>query len=343
VGAIGIVVIVWLAASMGFHKEEVAAPSLEASSAASSELASSSSEPYQTSGSSSASVAPVRSERRVVKTFRDCADGCPAMVAIPPGSFMMGSPDGNKDEGPPHEVRIQDFSVSKYPITRGEWRRYLKESERKGSASCYGFNQSTKVWGKEQERSWSNPGFQQTDNHPVICVTWQEAQDYATWLSSKTGHHYRLLSEAEYEYINRAGRQTAYPWGATSEGQCAHVNGADATLRAVAGGHWEYSYAECNDGFEFTSPVEHFPANAFGLHDTSGNVSSWTQDCYHDSYDGAPKDGSAWETEGGCGRLVIRGSSWNGGADDHRAAARAEYSRLVSSTDVGFRLARDVR
>jgi formylglycine-generating enzyme required for sulfatase activity len=267
------------------------------------------------------------------------------MVVIPPGTFQMGSPESepgrDKDEGREHEVRITyAFAVSAYPITRGEWRQYLTATGRSGSSNCKGYNQSKRDFETRQEYSWSKPGFAQDDNHPVVCVAWLEALDYAKWLSDRTGHQYRLLSEAEYEYVNRAGSQSAYPWGYTSDGQCAHVNGEDATLKAGHGNAEWGHYAECTDGFEFTSPVDHFPANAFGLHDTSGNVLSWTQDCYHDSYERAPSDGSAWESAGNCLR-VTRGGGWYGSTSQLRSAYR--YSEDVhgqSEGDVGLRLAR---
>jgi formylglycine-generating enzyme required for sulfatase activity len=263
------------------------------------------------------------------------------MVVIPPGHFKMGSPaseEGRQDyDFPVHEVHIDySFAVSKYPITRGEWRQYLAASRRKGSGNCGGFDQSARDFAQNPgpEYSWSNPGFEQADNHPVVCVTWQEAQNYAAWLTTRTGHKYRLLSEAEYEYINRAGSQTAYPWGATSDGQCAHVNGRDATLKA-GHGPAKWDYLPCSDGFEFTSPVNQFPANSFGLFDTTGNVFSWTQDCSHLFPEG-PTNGNAFEG-GACEVRTVRGSSWASSPLSLRSAARSLGGNL---SYVGLRLAR---
>jgi formylglycine-generating enzyme required for sulfatase activity len=258
------------------------------------------------------------------ETFRDCPD-CPEMVVIPPGSFMMGA-EGDF-VSPKHNVHIAyTFAVGKHPVTRGQWRQYLKTSGLPGSSSCYAREMlADGDWRMKRGYSWKSPGFPQEDDHPVVCVTWNEARDYANWLSGKSGYHYRLLSEAEYEYINRAGIQTTLPWGdrtndsdADRSRQCSYGNGADAALRAelYAGrgrGFWvpPNAFANCNDGFAFTSPVGHFPANAFGLHDTTGNVRSWVQDCGHYGYTHAPEDGSAWDATYDCPYRVIRGKSWD--------------------------------
>src|SRR5262249_7097432 len=136
------------------------------------------------------------------------------------------------------------------------------------------------------------------------CVSWKETQEYASWLTEETHHHYRLLSEAEYEYVNRAGSSGTYFWGNTSGDLCRYANAG--------------SY--CKGGYRYTSPVGSFKPNDFGLFDTTGNVESWTQDCDHDDYSGAPTDGSAW-TAGDCFRRVVRGGSWVGNPRYWHAAA----------------------
>lgn len=273
---------------------------------------------------------------------RDCPE-CPEVVVVPPGSFQMGSPASESgredDEGPVHTVTIgYPLAVSKYPITRGEWRRYLQETGQKGSNNCIGYNQAERSFEHKQEYNWLNPGFKQQDTHPVVCLKWQEAQDYAAWLSKKTAHHYRLLSEAEYEYLERAGSQSPFPWDdRTSDAQCEHANAADATLKAGHGQPY-VTYASCSDGFEFTSPVDHFPANAFGLYDIDGNVLSWVQDCYHQGgYQGAPADGNAWHSPK-CDVRVFRGGSWYNSPRSLRSANRAGLE--LDNSHVGFRVAR---
>ena len=139
---------------------------------------------------------------------------CPVMVVIPKGSFLMGSPEAEEgradEEGPVHEVSIgYTLAVARYPVTRGEWRRYLAETGRTGSAEGWGWNSSTMKF-ENMGLSWDKPGYPQDDSHPAVCLTWQEATEYAAWLTHKTSHSYRLLSEAEHEYVNRAGSQSAY-------------------------------------------------------------------------------------------------------------------------------------
>jgi formylglycine-generating enzyme required for sulfatase activity len=165
------------------------------------------------------------------------------------------------------------------------------------------------------EARWQ-PALDRRTNHPVVCVTWDEAQDYASWISQKTGHHYRLLSEAEYEYINRAGSTSAFFWGST----------------------WGSSQANGNYDRDETTAVGSFKPNGLGLYDTTGNVDSWTLDCWHDSYIGAPTDGNAWTTGGDCDRRVVRGGSWGDRSFDLRAAHRNWSSG--SNSEVGLRLAR---
>jgi formylglycine-generating enzyme required for sulfatase activity len=245
---------------------------------------------------------PTVSGHPVGETFRDCAAVCPEMVGVPPGSFQMGSPSTEKDreddEGPVHEVHIRyAFAVSKYPIARGEWKPFVKETGHENGSDCL---------------LQPHP-----DTHPVICVSWQDAQDYAAWLSRKSGQHYRLLTEAEYEYINRAGSQTAYFWGDSAD-ELPH-------------------YA--NDSRKDSTPVGFYKPNAFGLYDTTGNVWSWTEDCYHQNYNGAPTDGSAWDLAGDCADRVVRGGAWSNNPGRLRAAVRGAGG-LRRASAIGFRLAR---
>jgi formylglycine-generating enzyme required for sulfatase activity len=218
------------------------------------------------------------------QTFRDCPL-CPEMIVIPSGSFTIGSPASEKersdDEGPRKQVHIRQFAASKYDITRGEWARFVAATKRETVAGC--------AWtGRSKEKadpagSWSNLGFTQDDNHPVVCVTWNDAQDYARWLSQQSGKKYRLLSESEWEYAARAGSDTAFPWGSIADH--AHANyGAD---------NWG-GLASGRDRWVYTSPVGSFPANAFGLYDMNGNVLQWVEDCFAPDYSGLPDDGSAY-------------------------------------------------
>jgi formylglycine-generating enzyme required for sulfatase activity len=264
-------------------------------------------------------------EKRVVpvagQTIKDCAD-CPEMVVIPAGSFMMGSPDIERGrqpdgrEGPVHEVRIgYPYALGKHEVTRGEFSRfaaasgYKTEAERTdGCAEWDG-----KAWVHDASKNWRNPGFPQTDSHPVVCVSWNDAQAYLTWLNKKVpGKGFRLPSEAEWEYAARAGQGTArYPWGddLTYSRICDFANGMDATGKAqVPGVTW--TAASCSDGHAYTAPAGSFKANAFGLYDMHGNAWEWMQDVWHENYQGVPRDGSAWVNGGDPARRVLRGGAW---------------------------------
>jgi formylglycine-generating enzyme required for sulfatase activity len=258
-------------------------------------------------------------------TFQECAKDCPLMVVILAGKFKMGSPEGETGrlphEGPQHEVTIaKPFAVSKFEVTWDEW----------GACVDYGDcaqNISDSAWGH--------------GTRPVINVTWEQVQQYVTWLSQMTGKRYRLLTEAEWEYAARAGTSTAYSWGDEIEDGNANCSGC--------GSPWE------NDR---TAPVGSFADNAFRLHDMHGNVWEWVEDCYHDSYDGAPTDGSAWISPD-CTNHVVRGGSWvawqvpqtgrspRGGSwvlvqvpQHARSASRERYAKNNLRSFVGFRVAR---
>ncbi len=272
-------------------------------------------------------------------SFRDkLADGkpcpsCPEMVVLPAGTFTMGSPDNEEgrssDEGPRHDVTIAvPFAVGRFEVTRGQYATFIKATGHKTADSCYVWNGTE--WKDTPGKSWRDPGYQQSDDHPVACVSWDDAKAYVAWLANETGRGYRLLSEAEWEYAARAGSTTAYSWGATAS----HANA-------------NYGKFECCDGLATgkdkwvnTAPVGQFPANAFGLYDMHGNVWEWVEDCYEDSYSSAPKDGAA-RTTSGCNIRVIRGGSWiNSLPWILRAADRYRLRPGYRLVSYGFRVAR---
>jgi formylglycine-generating enzyme required for sulfatase activity len=241
--------------------------------------------------------------------FRECS-ACPDMVMLPPGEFLMGSPEsetGRKDtEAPQHKVTIvRAFAVSRFELTFDEW----------DACSILGgcaYQPSDESWGR--------------GTRPVINVSWHDAQQYLNWLSRKTGKPYRLLSEAEWEYAARGGSGQAYSWGDQIGTERAHCKGC--------GSYWNNTQ---------TAPVGSFAANAFGLHDMHGNVWEWVEDCWHNSYQGAPTDGSAWVT--GCTdetRHVVRGGGWDDIPEDLRAAARYDGPTDIRRSINGIRLGRSL-
>jgi len=251
--------------------------------------------------------------KRPGESFRDCPD-CPEMVIVPAGSFTMGKtadePGRGADEGPQRKVTIaQAFAVGKFEVTFAEWDACVK------GGGCFEYEPPDQGWGRGRQ--------------PVINVGWTDAQAYVKWLNNTTGRSYRLLSEAEWEYAARAGTATAYPWGATASHEFANY-GKDGCCGGLAQGR---------DRWVNTAPVGSFPANRFGLHDMHGNVFEWTEDCWNESYAGAPSDGSVWRS-GDCSRRVLRGGSWGSIPQVLRSADRNRYNPTDRNSNIGFRVAR---
>lgn len=284
-------------------------------------------------------------------TLRSGGQG-PVMVRIPAGRFEQGSPsyegDRDTDEGPIREVTMGAFSLGKYEVTRGEFRAFVEatgyrtDAEKNtavpgkdGTVGCYVYKGDAGL-GWKAGTSWRNPGFSQDDSHPATCLSWNDANAYTEWLRRETGKPYRLPSESELEYANRADAISAWPWGKNGAGGCRHANHADASAKS----RFNIFATSCNDGYVFTAPVGRLYANAFGLHDTAGNVMEWSQDCDHDSYVGAPTNGSAW-TSGDCTRRVLRGGSWINSTDRLRVAFRYRVPSTYRYDSSGLRLAKD--
>ena len=218
-----------------------------------------------------AASAPVtraaETQRPAVHEFDDCAgaDWCPRMVQLPSGTFLMGSPmteSGRFDDEGQKKVTVSPFAVGKYPVTRAQWAAFVKSTHRPTPAAPCAYAPSS-------HPSWSDPGFAQDGSHPVVCISWPDAQDYVRWLSGRTGHHYRLLTDEEWEYAARAGTTTAFPWGGKASHDYANYGLDECCSPATSG----------RDRWLYTSPVGSFPANDFGLYDMHGNVFEWVETC----------------------------------------------------------------
>ena len=255
--------------------------------------------------------------------FRDCPD-CPQMVWLPVGEYSMGSnvePGRFSDEGPVHRVTLEDrVAIGVHEVTFGEWNACVR------GGGCAGYRPHDAGWG--------------AGARPVIHVSWEDAGGYLDWLTYETGFTYRLPSEAEWEYAARAGTTTARYWGATESGQCARANGADV---AAARQFEDWTVASCDDRYAYTTHVDDdaFEPNGWGLRHVLGNVSEWTQDCWHRNYVGAPEDGSAWTVD--CEdpeSRVVRGGNWTSVPRGIRSALR-DFEAVDSRTEtVGFRVVR---
>lgn len=281
---------------------------------------------------------------------KDCTD-CPELVLLPKGSFVMGSSDSEKDrdgdEGPTRTVQISKaIAVGRYEVTRGEFGKFVTESQYKTEAErskgCAAWDGS--AWKYDEARNWRDPGFKQGEDHPVVCVSWKDTQEYLKWLNKKApGNNFRLLSEAEWEYAARAGKGRArFSWGDDLDytKMCAFANGADETAKAQVPGASGWTFSKCSDGYAYTAPVTAFKPNAFGLMHMHGNAWEWVQDVWHENYAGAPADGSAWEAGGDSARRVLRGGSWRLIPMYLRSASRGKYSPDGRNNTFSFRIAK---
>lgn len=283
--------------------------------------------------------------------FLDIPGQAPSMTVVPTGSFRMGAPDdedGRLDaETPQHDVTIaKGFAMSRAPITVAQFREFVKasgyqpDSVKLGGASVY--DEATGAMRDDGSATWQDDyvGKQADGRLPVVNISWNDAKAYADWLSQRTGKAYRLPSEAEFEYALRGGTTTRYWWGNGSPtGKVENLTGSND--RSPGGRRWSNAFAGYRDGFWGPSPVMSFSANPFGLYDMGGNVSEWVQDCWHDSYLRAPRDGTAWVNPG-CGSRVVRGGSWGSSPDQVRSAYRQGADASVRSGRVGFRVLREL-
>jgi len=279
-------------------------------------------------------------------SFKDCPE-CPEMVVVPAGSFTMGSSGAETTrEGVPDQFAVRErpqrpvtiarpFALGKFHVTRGEFAAFAGATGYV-STGCHVFKDGKWEW--EPSRSWRDPGFAQTDRHPVVCVSHEDAKRYAGWLRERTGKDYRLASETEWEYAARGGTATARYWGDGRDGACDYANGADQSF-AEALNLDKGKVLQCRDGFVHTSPAGSFRANGFGLHDMLGNAWQWVEDCWHENYAGAPSDGSA-RLSGDCRQRVLRGGSWGNVPGGLRSAARYGYTSVFRYDYNGFRVAR---
>jgi formylglycine-generating enzyme required for sulfatase activity len=242
------------------------------------------------------------------QVFQDCSDGCPQMVVIPFGHFLMGSELYNREQ-PQHVVRFETtIAVGRFETTFDEWDACVR------GGGCIGAP-SDEGWGRGRR--------------PVINVSWNDAKSYVLWLSRKTGKTYRLLTEAEWEYAARAGSTTAYSWG----------DGIDCGKASYDGGRGSDCAAKGWFSLRGTQQVGTYAANRWGLYDMLGNVWEWCQDNWHPDYHGAPKDGSAWGG-GDASMHILRGGAWNYGPSGLRSADRNWFPANGHTSFIGFRVAR---
>jgi formylglycine-generating enzyme len=290
------------------------------------------------------------------KARKDCAN-CPEMAAIPPGSFIMGitaereiafgmpKAQAGKSEPLTSVTFAKSFMMAKYPVTVAQFRAFVDETGYKPPESCttQRRNDGHFVYETALGFSWRSPGYGQGDDHPVVCVSAEDAEAYAAWLSKKTGKNYALPNEAQYEYAARAGTTTAFFWADQRDATaCVYSNQPDwdqgKALGNVPMGP-DYRF-QCNDGYAWTSPVTAFKPNPWGLHDMQGNIWEWTADCWNVDLKGQPADGST-RTTGDCDARSSRGGSYGNAAFSSYVAIRAPRHGSFVGHSWGFRVVRN--
>ena len=288
----------------------------------------------------------VASERYFTDEMRSGGRG-PEMVLIPAGRFRLGCAliAGCDDLGVrEHDVRFEaPFGLSTHEVTRGQFAHFVQTTgyvaDGEQVQGCWMWSNG---WERDSYRSWNHPAFMQTDDHPVVCVSWEDAVAYAQWLSEETGKVYRLPSDAEWEYAARAGSALIFRYEDDHSDLCKTGNVADRTAqqRFLS---WSI-VAACFDNYVHTSPVGQFRANDFGVFDMHGNVREWVQDCRNLNYENLPADGSAW-VRGDCQVRAQRGFSWADGPQpyfpDIRFSNRHTFVPTFRSLYAGFRVAVD--
>jgi formylglycine-generating enzyme len=283
------------------------------------------------------------------ETFHDCIN-CPEMVVLPTGEFRMGAtPEEHAREQSPERyiawespirtVRIErSFAVGTTEITRAQFAAFVADSAYAVSGCDIAKGDA---WESRTDKSWQDPGFSQDGTHPVVCVNWHDAKAYAAWLQKKSGKPYRLLTEAEWEYMARAGTPSARFWGNSRADSCPYANVPDQTHGRATGR--QDGIFECEDGYAYTAPAKSFRANPFGVFDTLGNVWEWVEDCFVDSYEGAAPNSVSRQSDPACQYHSARGGSWNPRlASQIRSAARGRVTTSLRNSNLGFRVAVDI-
>jgi formylglycine-generating enzyme required for sulfatase activity len=264
---------------------------------------------------------------------KDCPH-CPELVGLPAGLALLGSLPDEKgresDEGPVQKVQVKSFAIGKYEVTKAQWRIFVQQSGHPTSSECLTW--AGDGYDKPPQLSWQETGFMQTDNHPVVCVSWQDAKAYTEWLSKVASKPYRLPTEMEWEYAAKAGQGLVpFPWP-SNESPCTRANFADQSLATL---HPQWRLGNCSDGFEFTAPVGSFAAHPWGVFDMHGNAMEWVSSCYATAMQTQTVKNSE------CAKRVIKGGGWDMSEKFLRNAYRGRAGERIRTTGIGFRVVRD--
>jgi formylglycine-generating enzyme required for sulfatase activity len=276
----------------------------------------------------------------------------PEMIVVPRGVFDMGSaddaPSAQQNEKPRRKVRfLRGFAISRSEITVSDFRRFVDATgyktlaTRLGRSTVYDERGGNLIEHDGVDWRRDHAGAKAIDNQPVLHVAFEDAMAYSDWLSEQTGQRYRLPSEAEWEYVMRAGSHGAYPWGEGRPGRLVGNLAGDGDRSPRLRRRWGNALADYRDGFWGPAPAASFSAERFSTRDMIGNVAEWTLDCWHDSYRRAPDDGSAWINPG-CEQRVVRGASWSSAPGNARSAYRAAAKTDTRNARLGMRLVREI-
>jgi len=262
-------------------------------------------------------------------------DAWPTTRIVPAGPVVMGADSqdvaAGSDEFPARRVDIKsDIAFGTTPVTRGQFAAFLRATDHEIAGGCWTLTPDG--WAIDDAANWRAPGFPQTDQHPVTCVSRDDTMAYLTWLTTATGQVYRLPTEAEW--VHAAGPSAL---NRPSETLCAHGNVNDLTAKNKVAKVAEH----CDDGFLHTSPVANFSANEFGLFDMVGNVWEWVADCHNGGYADLPTDGTS-QTDETCEAYALRGHSWTDPPGPVRLGTRYALPPDARQSIVGFRVVRDL-
>ncbi|MEQ8734336.1 MAG: formylglycine-generating enzyme family protein [Rhodospirillaceae bacterium] len=279
--------------------------------------------------------------------LKDC-EFCPDLVIVPAGEFRMGTPlgvpvDNETGEQPPVHMTIpNDYALGRTEVTNREFAAFAEDTGFEPTVLCRVWNDKLQRYDDDPNRTWRRPGVPSNPkpDHPVSCVSWQDAKAYVVWLAERSGQLYRLPTEAEWEYAARAGSDGLYPWGNNPHQGCAWVNAYD--LDSLERYPLAWTHMACRDGFAGVAPVGSLKPNAFGLYDMLGNVWEFAEDCATKSHIGRPKDGRAWVWQGGCERIIQRGGGWMTSVARIRPGYHGDANATHRFDFGGFRVARDL-
>jgi len=259
---------------------------------------------------------------------------CPKVRAYRSGDLWVGSADWDPNRRP-NEPKMSvleipdDYALGAYEVTRGEYEAFVSATNREITGGCLTDRLEPGKWVEDAKASFRDPGFPQDENHPAVCVSWQDAQDYVAWLNTQTTGGYRLPDEAEWRFGTFGGGYEFYTWGETAEGACHYANALD---RSAASLHPRPGALNCTDGAIATAPVGSYLPSALYSYDAIGNAAEWTANC--EEKPAAP--------DTSCARAIVRGGSWRSSGLELRLARRTAFATDVRDNTIGFRVAKTV-